>query len=61
LVIDASTWRRSSSFRVRRTNPCFSNRSTALVTLVGWTWSSDPIRVIGIRPAEENESSMRIS
>ena len=46
----ARTTRRSSSRRRRSTYPCFTRRSTALVTLVGCTWSSEPSRVIGIEP-----------
>jgi hypothetical protein len=60
-VIAASTTRRSSSWRCRSTNPCRSSRSTALVTDVGCTWSSEPSRVIGIAPAEENDSSRSTS
>ena len=60
-VISARVVRPSVGCGTRRSRPCCSKRSTALVTLVGWTWSREPSLLSGNEPRRLKSSTMSSS
>ena len=60
-VISTRVVRRSVGWATRRTSRSCSRRSTALVTLVGWTIRRSPILLIGSDPRRLKWSSTSAS